>query len=465
MPEGASPMPAVGVPVVPTTGASDSPTAPAAPTAPPTRAKPSKGAPSLTPDFDVTHSGMTVGRFIVMHVLGALLPITAGLLMYGWRALLSILVVCLSAAGATVVWQHIGRRGWRLRVGHSVWLGLLLALTLPPHLLSTTDPVGTSSHAPWPILPAAGVTVVALAWLMGGAAHGRIHPVIIAHLLLVVLFQDMLTPRFTLRREHAFRGDVLNAPPSPRTLRTRGGADALPAPPSLVADSDDPASAANAPRSAWISASRSLAPYHAVRAVPAAQRLESFTAGHEAPERAWISLQSLVRDRLPPLEDLIVGGQPAAIGQGSAIALIIGGLFLLYRGLIDYRVPLLIVATALVCFIVLPIPVVITELGKEFRWLAANDDEAKVGWALGVTFANYELMASPLIFTAFFLATSPAVRPVVRRARAIYGVLVGVAAACFQLYVSVTIGPYLALLAVSMLSQPLDRLFRPRALV
>lgn len=448
--------------------ASPVPAAPTSPTTPPNRANPTKRAPSLFPEFDVTHSGMTAGRFIVMHVLGALLPITAGLLLYGWRALLSIVIVCTSAAGATLVWQHIGRRGWRLRVGHSIWLGLLLALTLPPHLLSTTDPVGTSSHAPWPILPAAGLAVVALAWLMGGAAHGRIHPVIIAHLLLVVLFQDMLTPRFTLRREQAFHGDVLSAPPSPRALRPRGvlGADDLRSAANAAApDPDDPSSGANSPRGAWITASRSLAPYHAIRAVPAAQRLESFTAGHEAPERAWISLQSLVRDRLPPLEDLIVGGQPAAIGQGSAIALIIGGLFLLYRGLIDYRVPLLIIVTALVCFIVLPVPVVITENGKDFRWLASNDATAGVGWALGVTFANYELMASPLIFTAFFLATSPAVRPVVRRARAIYGAMVGIAAACFQLYVSVTIGPYLALLAVSMLSQPLDRLFRPRALV
>jgi electron transport complex protein RnfD len=174
-------------------------------------------------------------------------------------------------------------------------------------------------------------------------------------------------------------------------------------------------------------------------------------------------LESLVRDRLPPLEDLIVGGQPAAVGHGSAIALIIGGLFLLYRGLIDFRVPMLIFTTAFVCFLILPVPVVITESSRVMRWFAMRD--SSVGLALGVTFANYELMASPLLFTGFFLATAPAVRPVVRRARAIYAVLVGVATAVFQLYVSVSIGPYLALLGVSLLSPTLDRMFRPRALV
>ena len=35
--------------------------------------------------------------------------------------------------------------------------------------------------------------------------------------------------------------------------------------------------------------------------------------------------------------------------------------------------------------------------------------DPSVGPALGVTFANYEVMESPLMFTAFFLATRPSV--------------------------------------------------------
>ena len=37
-----------------------------------------------------------------------------------------------------------------------------------------------------------------------------------------------------------------------------------------------------------------------------------------------------------------------------------------------------------------------------------------VGAALAVTFANYEVMTAPLLFTAFFLATSTAIRPLAR---------------------------------------------------
>jgi len=46
-----------------------------------------------------------------------------------------------------------------------------------------------------------------------------------------------------------------------------------------------------------------------------------------------------------------------------------------------------------------------------------------------------------------------------RRSRAIYALVLGIAAATFQLYVSVSYGPYLALLVVSVLSAELDRWF------
>jgi electron transport complex protein RnfD len=174
-------------------------------------------------------------------------------------------------------------------------------------------------------------------------------------------------------------------------------------------------------------------------------------------------LEALLRDRMPPLEDLIIGGAPAPIGTGCAIAIIIGGLFLLYRGMIDYRIPLLIFLAAYISMLVLPIPIVIRAASRDWKWLAIHDPS--VGWPLALTLVNYEVMASPLLFMAFFLATAPSVRPLPRRGRVIYAILIGVAAAAAQLYISVAIGPYVALLAVSMLTPYLDRWFRARTLV
>ena len=115
---------------------------------------------------------------------------------------------------------------------------------------------------------------------------------------------------------------------------------------------------------------------------------------------------------MPPLEDLIVGGAPGPIGTSSAIAVIIGGMFLMYRGVIDYRVPLLIFLAALISLLVLPVPVAIKETTRSWHWLAMRDPDVTL--PVVFTFANYELMASPLLFVAFFLATEPSVRPMPR---------------------------------------------------
>jgi Na+-translocating ferredoxin:NAD+ oxidoreductase RnfD subunit len=389
--------------------------------------------------LDLTHSGIDVSKYTSMHVLGALFPVTAGLMLYGWRALGTILLVVGSTALGAFLWRRVGRRGRQVRYDKTLWLALLLALTLPAHLFSSTNPTGQSNSAPWPILPAAGIALVALVWALGGSGSGRIHPVLVAHLLVIVLFQDLLVPHYVLQRRNIFSGDMLNAQ--------------LP----VAADVDSMRT-----KSPWTGQLGDSA-VDATWSEPAAQRLETYTSGLAAPERAWTSLESLLRDRMPPLEDIIVGGQPAAIGNGSAIAIIIGGLFLLYRGLIDYRIPLLIFSAALIWLLVLPIPILITEDAEHWQWVAMRAHS--VGPALAITFANYEIMASPLLLCAFFLATAPSVRPMTRRARTIYALLIGTFAAVFQLYVSVSIGPYLALLAVSLATPTLDKLFPPRTLV
>src|SRR5262245_5527086 len=63
---------------------------------------------------DLTHSGVTLGRFFSMHVLGAIFPVSAGLILYGWRAgAIVFLVITVSWIGM-LLWCRIGIRGRRL---------------------------------------------------------------------------------------------------------------------------------------------------------------------------------------------------------------------------------------------------------------------------------------------------------------------------------------------------------------
>jgi Na+-translocating ferredoxin:NAD+ oxidoreductase RnfD subunit len=392
-------------------------------------------APLSAPHPTLLHSGMSVPRYFALHVTGVLFPVTAAVALYGWRGIVVIAAVVVSATFAMEFWRRIGARGQDLRFSHTLWLALLLALMLPVHLGTLGAPV-EGWPTLWPLLPASAFFLVFFTWLLGGVGSSRVHPAVITYLLLVILFHHALVPHWVLQRGSAFRGDPLNA--------------------AVVEHSTA--------RPPWIEAPRAGdVGSDAIWVEPASQRLIFFTSGTEMPERTWLSLESLLRDRMPPLEDLIIGGLPGPIGVSSAIAVIMGGLFLLYRGLIDFRIPLLIVAGALVGFLVLPIPVVITEAAPQWRWLAWR--EPGVGWATALTFANYEILAGPLLFMAFFLATASGVRPMARRARFIYALLIGVLAAGFQLYASVSFGPYLAMLVLSLLTPTLDKLFAPRPLV
>ncbi len=392
----------------------------------------------------LAHSGMTLSAFFSLHVMGALFPITAAALLYGWRALLLIGVVLSSAVLSLLVWRRIGSRGRQVRLAHTLWLALLLALMLPVHLMTGDPPFDEPLvGAQWAIAVGAGMLVVMLAWLLGGAGSGRVHPVLVAYLFLVVIFKQALVPHWVLQKDHLFLGDVRRVDRGSTSIAWSEGWTRTPA--AMGRDS--------------------------LNETSAAEKLSAFTSGQKRPDRTWLSLDGLLRDEMPPLEDLILGGQPGPIGAASAIAVIVGGLFLLYRGVIDFRIPLFIYISAMAAFIVLPVPAVIREVNTgglshtqiDWRWLAMRSHD--VGPAKAVTFANYEAMSGPLLFMAFFLATSPAIRPMTRRARTIYAVLIGVLTAAMQLFIGLSFAPYLALLLVSLITPTLDLWFKPKTLV
>lgn len=379
------------------------------------------------------HSGLTVGEFYSMHFLAGVFPLAAGMMLYGWRAALVVLGVTAAAALALSLWKTVGKRGRQMSYTHALWLAMLLAMMLPAHLAAIRPPAGLTG-VPWHLPLAAGLVLVMFLWLLGGQGSGRIHPVLSTYVVLATLFFGLLTPHLVLQRQHLLSGDLLRAPPAgARSLQTEPWASR---PPLNGADSQ------------YVD--------------PAGEALTRYTAGRETAPRGWLPIQSLLRDELPDLDDFILGGHPSAIGTGSAIAVIIGGLFLLYRGLIDFRIPLIIVAADLAGLLILPVPPVLSA-HTHWRWIVAQ--HADVGWATGITFANYELLASPALFMAFFLATWPSIRPMSRRARAIYAAMIGGGSAALQLYLSVSIGPYIALLLASLLTPLLDVWFRPRPLV
>jgi Na+-translocating ferredoxin:NAD+ oxidoreductase RnfD subunit len=366
----------------------------------------------------IGHTGFSVARYHSTAVFGAIFPLGAGLLFFGWRAGLAIIMVLLSTVIAGWIWRRIGKRGHPLRPAQL--LSLILGLMLPADIATRNT---------WPLLPSAALLLVIFSWTLGSFCPGRVHPTVAVFLLLALMYGPVLKGHAVLQRNHLLTGDLAMAPRH-----------------------DDP----TVTQLPWLQRPR-VKNVDAIRSVPVAQILHQFTTRHQYDD----SLEALIRGRLVPLADLVLGASPGPIGATSAIAVIVGGLFLLYRGLIDFRIPLLITATAWIAILILPLKGVSIDPG--WTWIPAHVHG--VGWAQGVTFANYQILGSPLLFMAFFLAGSPAVRPMGRRGRAMYAVLIGLMTAVFQLYVSVSLGSYIALFIAGLLTPALDRFLCTRPLV
>jgi Na+-translocating ferredoxin:NAD+ oxidoreductase RnfD subunit len=375
------------------------------------------------------HSRIGVGTYLSLQLIAVIFPLTAGFLVFGWRAVGATATVVSTALATAVVMQRIGWRGRQMRLIHILWQAILVSLMLPAHLFSWAPLEG---HIVWPLLPAAGITLAMLSWLLGGLGGQRVSASVVTVLILFALFHGLLTPRYVLRIDRLFWGDLLKA---------------------------DPAATAG---SSWLT--RSLgSPYDSTQTHPTGDELLSYTSAQQRPDRASVTMQMLIRDRMPPLENLIIAGQSSAIGNASAAAIIIGGLFLLYRGLIDFRIPLFGTLSAMAALLILPVPIFITNTTTEWRWLAFR--EHYLGWSVAQTFVNYEILASPLLLTLFYLANTPGLRPITRRGRSIFAIALGSISALFILYASAAVGPYIALLAVSLATPTLDRLICPRPLV
>lgn len=128
-----------------------------------------------------THSGETVPQIMKM-VIWALMPASAlSVVVFGWPALLVILITTLSCVVTEQIFVRI--RGAASPIGDysAALTGLLLALTLPP-------------HTPYWVCIAGGVFAIAVGkQVYGGLGHNIFNPALIARVFLLISFPVELT--------------------------------------------------------------------------------------------------------------------------------------------------------------------------------------------------------------------------------------------------------------------------------
>ncbi|MDD6051687.1 MAG: RnfABCDGE type electron transport complex subunit D [Clostridiales bacterium] len=134
------------------------------------------------------------------------------------------------------------------------------------------------------------------------------------------------------------------------------------------------------------------------------------------------------------LLDLLLGNQGGVLGETCALAIILGGVYLLIRGIADWRIPVSFIGTVFVCFLL--------------------KDGAQV--------ALYELLAGGLLLGAFFMATDYATSPITRTGRVIFGIGCGFFLFIIRAFANYPEGCSFAILFMNVATPMIDRFTMPR---
>jgi electron transport complex protein RnfD len=157
---------------------------------------------------------------------------------------------------------------------------------------------------------------------------------------------------------------------------------------------------------------------------------------------------------MPPAWDLVCGAYGGGIGETCAAAILIAGLYLVYRNYIRWQLPGMFLLAAGLVAAVAPI-----RAGPDgaWRWLPFLQQGADAG----IAYVGYHLTTGGMMLAAWFFATEMTSRPVTGPAQAVFGFGCGAAAMIGRLYTGSPIPAYAAVLLMNTFTPVLDNI-RPR---
>ena len=138
---------------------------------------------------------------------------------------------------------------------------------------------------------------------------------------------------------------------------------------------------------------------------------------------------------LPAIERMVFGDIGGVIGETSAILLLIGGLYLIIRGVIDWKTPAIYIGTTAALLLV-----------------------------LGVDSSNllYHVLGGGLILGAFFMATDYSSSPVTPMGKIIFAVGCGLLTALIRVKGGLPEGVTYSILIMNVATPLIERLTRPK---
>jgi electron transport complex protein RnfD len=136
------------------------------------------------------------------------------------------------------------------------------------------------------------------------------------------------------------------------------------------------------------------------------------------------------------LMDMMIGNIGGCIGETSAILILIGGLYLMYKGIINYIIPVFYIGTVFILSFILG--------GFNFN------------------FAIYQLAAGGLMIGAFFMLTDYTTSPMTTKGQIIYATIAGIIAIVIRMYGGYPEGVSYSILLVNVITPLIDKYVKNR---
>lgn len=136
------------------------------------------------------------------------------------------------------------------------------------------------------------------------------------------------------------------------------------------------------------------------------------------------------------LFNMFTGNIGGCIGETSAILLILGGLYLMYKGIINYVIPVFYIGTVAILMFILG--------GFNFE------------------FVMYQMVAGGLMLGAFFMLTDYTTSPMTKKGQIIYAITAGAITTVIRLYGGYPEGVSYSILFVNVMTPLIDKYTRPK---
>jgi len=335
------------------------------------------------------HGGDSI-RITMLTVIIALLPATlVSVYLFGWLAVLLIITCILSCLVTEAVCLKMMNRPLSIVLDNSAALtGLFLALTLP-------------AATPWWMAILGSVFAIVLGkQVYGGLGHNIFNPALAARVILLISFPLSMTSWLVPMHDGSAAFNLYNF--SDCLSFFLFGPDSL----KLGLDAITMASPLGHVKTEW------------TQGVAVADSLNAYGYSYL---NAFLGLEA------------------GSIGETSALALLIGGIYLMARHTITWHIPFSYIGTVVL-------------LAAIFNVFAPDQ----------FTSPMFHLFAGGLILCAFFMATDPVSSPVTPTGQIVFGIGCGVLTWCIRSFGGFPEGAMFAVLLMNCAVPLIDHYFRPQ---